>query len=140
MAGAEVDTAMHPGKTQNRMDAQPEAGGDPAGDRPGESGDLPPRPIGVDPIGAAADGPFHQPDVGRRGTIDRCVEQRSFLAFTGRGATIGDNQIEAIVRPELRANVELGADRAKIFAGRLRRHARRAQRPVEAVAYPAADS
>ena len=67
------------------------------------------------------------------------VEQRPGLPLAGGRAAVGDDQVEAVVGADLAADVDLGRQRVKIFGGRLRRHAGRAQRPVEPVAGPAAD-
>ena len=90
---------------------------------------MPSAPL-ADPVGAAIEGPFHQLDVGRSGTLDRGVEQRAFLAFAGCRAAVGDDQVEPVIRPNLSANVDLRGQGAQIFARCLRRDARSPQRPI----------
>jgi hypothetical protein len=117
--GAEIDPAVHPREVQDWVEANAKAGRYRRSDRPSHRRNLLTGAIGVDPVGAAAKGPFHQADCGRPGPVDRGIEQRAFLTLSGSRAAIGDDQVEPVVRSDLIANIDLRRQRAKIFACRL---------------------
>src|SRR4249919_974854 len=117
--GAEIDAAVHPREVQDWMEANAKAGRYRRGDRPSHRSDLLAGAIGVDPVGAACKGPFHQADCGRPSPVDRGIEQRTFLTFSSGRAAIGDDQVEPVVRANLLTNIDLRRQRAKIFACRL---------------------
>src|SRR4030095_15990893 len=117
--GAEIDAAVHPREVQDRVEANAKAGRYRRSDRPSHRRDLLTGTISVDPVGAAGEGPFHQADGGRPGPVDRSIEQRAFLAFSSGGAAIGDDQVEPVIRTDLRTHIDLRRQGAKIFACRL---------------------
>ena len=115
---------------------------DPRRDRPGHARPTPGLPDvrGIDPLRPAVRRPFDELQVALGRSVDAGVEQRPGLALAGCRAAAGDDQVEAVVHADVASNVDFRRQRLEIFGRRLRRHAGRAERPVEAVADAAADA
>jgi hypothetical protein len=140
VAGAQVDALVHPGIIEDRMEAHAEAGGDPARHRPRHPAGLAADARGLEPLAAAVALPLHQLQRPAVGAGQARIEQFAGLDLAGRGAAVGEDDVEAVARADPAGDVELGGERAEIGLDRGRRHAGGACRAVEAVPDQALDA
>ncbi len=135
---AQIDAAVEADEPQDRVNARAKGRRDPPRHWPHPARRLRGAAVGIKPARAAANGPVNQLQIGAASPVDCCVEQGTALAFAGRGAAVGQDEVEAVVGSERASDVDAARHQAEIFGGNLRRDAASAQRPVQAAAGPPA--